>query len=68
MNKDLSFEYIEDFAGYIVDKVEDNEELFLSVIGKFEEIKNIIKEVFCITDVEFGYLNIENPVKIAPRR
>ena len=62
MNKDLNFEYIEDFAGYIVDRVEDNEELFLSIIGKFEEIKNIIKEIFCITEVEFGYLNIENPI------
>lgn len=51
--KDLNFEYIEDFADYIVEKVEDDEELFVSIVGKFEEIKNIIKEITTISDVDF---------------
>ena len=62
MNKDLNFEYIEDFADYIVGRVEDDEELFLSVVGKFEEIKNLIKEIFCIAEVDFEHLNIESPI------
>ena len=62
MNKDLYFEYIEDFADYIVERVELDEELFISVVGKFEEIKNIIKEMFCIAEVDFESLNIESPI------
>lgn len=62
MNKDLYFEYIEDFADYIVDKVELNEELFVSIVGKFKEIKNIIKEIFCIAEVDFESLNIESSI------
>lgn len=62
MNKDLYFECIEDFADYIVEKVELNEELFVSVVGKFEEIKYIIKEVFCVAEVDFESINIESPI------
>ena len=61
-SKDLNFEYIEDFADYIVERVELDEELFLSVVGKFEEIKNIIKEIFCIAEVDFESINIESPI------
>lgn len=61
-NKDLYFEYIEDFADYIVERVENDEELFLTVVGRFEEIKNIIKEIFCIAEVDFESLNIESPI------
>lgn len=62
MNKDLSFEYIEDFADYIVERVKFDEELFVSVVGKFEEIKNIIKEMFWISEVDFESINIESPI------
>ena len=62
MNKDLYFEYVEDFADYIVEKFESEEELFLTVVGKFEEIKNIIKEMFCVAEVDFESLNIESPI------
>lgn len=61
-SKDLYFEYIEDFADYIVDRVEDDEELFLTVVGKFDEIKNIIKEMFCIAEVDFESINIDSPI------
>ena len=62
LNKDLNFEYIEDFAEYIVSRVEEDEELFVSVVGKFEEIKNIIKEIMCIAEVDFENINIESPI------
>ena len=52
---------MEDFAGYIVNRIENNEELFLSVVGKFEEVKSLIKEIFCIAiEVDFEHLNIES--------
>lgn len=62
MNKDLYFECIEDFADYMVDRVELDEGLFLTVVGKFEEIKDIVKELFYVTEVDFEYFNIESPV------
>ena len=61
MNKDINFECMEEFADYVVEKVECDEDLFVSVLGKFEEIKNIIKELFCIAEVDFEMLNIESP-------
>lgn len=62
MNKDLSFEHIEDFADYIVGRTEEDEELFVSVIGKFTEIKNMIKEIIRITEVDFEHLSVESPI------
>lgn len=61
-SKDLYFEYIEDFADYIVERVEDDEELFLTVVGKFDEVKNIIKEMFCIAEIDFESINIDSPI------
>ena len=60
MNKDLNFEYIEDFADYIIGKIEEDEELFISVIGKFETIKLILKEVMMYEFVDFESIEIEN--------
>ena len=60
MNKDLYFEYIEDFADYIVEKVEADEELFLTVVGKFEEIKNIIKGMMLVADVDFESIELRS--------
>ena len=60
-SKDLYFEYIEDFADYIVEKVENDEDLFLTVIGKFEEIKEIIKEIMSVAEVDFENIKIESP-------
>ena len=61
-SKDLYFEYIEDFADYIVEKVELDEELFLTVVGKFEEAKEILKNVMQHEDVNFEALEIESPI------
>ena len=61
MNKDLYFEYTEDFADYITERFEDDDELFLSVVGKFEEIKDVIKELMVVANVEFDMLSIQSP-------
>lgn len=61
MDKDLIFEYVEDFTDYIVERVENDEDLFLTVVGKFEEIKNIIKEMIVISDVDFENIVLSCP-------
>ena len=61
MNKDLNFEYIEDFADCLVERVGSNEELFISVVGKFEEIKDIIKEIITISEVDFENVCLCSP-------
>ena len=61
MSKDLYFEHIEDFVDYIVCRAEDNEELFLSVVGRFEEVKDIIKEFIVSANAEFDMIDIQSP-------
>ena len=60
LNKDLNFEYIEDFADYIVERVETDEELFATVVCKFEEAKEIIKYFMLFGDVDFENIQIES--------
>lgn len=60
-NKDINFECIEEFADYIVNEVENDEDLFLTVVGKFEEIKNTIKEMIIIADVDFENIVLSCP-------
>ena len=60
-SKDITFEYIEEFVDYIVNEVENDEDLFLTVVGKFEEIKNIIKEMIVIADVDFENIVLSCP-------
>lgn len=62
MNKDINFKYIEDFVEYIVDRVEKDEDLFLTVVGKFEEIKTILKDVMLFEFINFESLQIEIPI------
>ena len=57
----ISFECIEDFAYYIIEKLEDDEDSFLTIIGKFEEVKNITKEMIAVTDVNFENLILQSP-------
>ena len=62
MDKDLYFEYIEDFANYIIGRVEDDEELFVEVVGKFDTIKTLLKEVMLYEFVNFENIEIESAV------
>jgi hypothetical protein len=60
LDKDLYFEYIEDFANYIIGRVEDDEELFVTVVGKFGTIKPLLKEVMAYEFVDFESIEIES--------
>lgn len=62
MNKDLYFEYIEEFVDYIIDEVENDEDNFVTVVAKFDEAKEILKEIMTYEDVNFEYLEIESPI------
>lgn len=60
-SKDLNFEYIEEFVGYLVEKVEDNDELFATVVCKFNEAKEIIKYIMMFEDIDFENICLESP-------
>ena len=62
MNKDLSFEYIEDLVDYIVEEVENDEDAFVTVIAKFDEAKEVLKSIMTYGDVNFESLQIESPI------
>lgn len=60
MGKDLKFECEEELAVHIIERVEYNEDLFVSIVGKFEEIKNMLKVMFYVAEVDFENLKIES--------
>ena len=62
MNKDIDFEYIEEFVDYVVNEVENDEDKFVTVIAKFDEAKEILKELMTYDDVNFESLQIESPI------
>ena len=59
-NKDINFEYIEEFVDYVVEKVENDEDAFVTVIAKFDEAKEILKNIMQYDDVNFEALEIES--------
>ena len=61
LKSDIKFDYIEDFADYVVDRVESDEEVFLTIVGKFNEIKYIIKEIMTVSDVDFENIDLCSP-------
>ena len=60
MNKDLYFECAEEFADYIVEKIEQDEELFVTVVGKFETIKPLLIGLMACEYVDFEDIEIES--------
>lgn len=61
MSNDINFEYVEDFVDYIVDEIENDEGVFITIIAKFDEAKEIIKSIM-LYDVDFESLQIESPM------
>ena len=61
-SKDINFEYIEELVDYVVDEVENDEENFVTVIAKFDEAKEILKNAMTYDDVNFESLQIESPI------
>lgn len=62
MNKDINFEYIEEFVDYVINEVENDEDAFVTVIAKFDEAKEILKNLMLYEDVDFDFLEIEDPI------
>lgn len=62
MNKDINFEYIEEFVDYVIEEVENDEDAFVTVIAKFNEAKEILKNIIAYEDVNFESLQIESPI------
>lgn len=62
MNKDINFEYIEDFVDYAINEVENDDDAFVTVIAKFDEAKKILKDIMQYDDVNFEALEIESPI------
>ena len=61
-SKDLNFEYIEEFVDYVIDEAENDEDNFVTVIAKFDEAKEILKNAMTYDDVNFESLQIESPI------
>ena len=61
-SKDINFEYIEEFVDYVIDEVENDEDNFVTVIAKFDEAKEILKNAMTYDDVNFESLQIESPI------
>ena len=60
-SKDLNFEYIEEFVDYLVEKIEDDDELFATVVCKFDEAREIIKYLMMFDDIDFENICLESP-------
>ena len=61
-SKDINFEYTEEFVDYIINEVENDEDNFVTVIAKFDETKEILKNAMTYDDVNFESLQIESPI------
>ena len=60
-SKDINFEYIKEFVHYLVKKVKDSDELFATVVCKFNEAKEIIKYLMMFEDIDFENIYLESP-------
>jgi len=60
LNKDLYFECVEEFADYIIGRIEDDEELFVAIVGKFNTIKPLLKEIMSYEFVDFESIEIDS--------
>lgn len=59
---DITFENIGGFVEYITQRVFNDEGLYITVVSRFKEMKDIITEMIRFDDVEFDYLRLESPI------
>ena len=62
MNKDLYLENVEELVDCVVGTVEYDEDAFVTVVAKFDDAKEILKNVMLYEDVNFDFLEIESPI------
>ena len=57
----IHFDYIEELCEEILDRLNEDDEAFISVIGKYDDIRNFIKEFMTYDEVKFESLVINGP-------
>lgn len=57
----IHFDYIEELCEEILDRLNEDDEAFTSVIGKYDDIRTFIKEFMTYDDVKFESLVINGP-------
>lgn len=59
----LNFEYIDDFVDELLDRIYADEDLCVSVVARFSDMKEIIKTVMQVADnVNFEKIDITDPI------
>lgn len=57
----IHFDYIEELCEEILDRLETDEDTWVSVVGKYDDICSFIKDFLTYDDVNFECLDICNP-------
>lgn len=57
----IHFDYIDELCDEILDRLNNEEETEISVVGTYENIRRFIKEFMIHGEVEFNSLDIDNP-------
>ena len=57
----IHFDYIEELCDEVLNRMETDEDTWISVVGKYDDIRAFIKEFLTYGDVNFECLNICNP-------
>lgn len=57
----IHFDYIEELCDEILDRLDEDDEAFISVIGKYDDIRTFIKEFMTYDEVKFESLVINGP-------
>lgn len=62
-NNDIIFENIEELADYLICEVENYDDKLITVVAKFDEAKEILKNVIILSDdVNFELVELESPI------
>ena len=57
----IHFDYIEELCDEVLNRLETDEDTWVSVVGKYDDIRAFIKDFLTYDDVNFECLNICNP-------
>lgn len=57
----IHFDYIEELCEEVLSKLYDDEDIQISVIGKYEEIKAFLKEFMKYDDINFDCIELHSP-------
>lgn len=57
----IHFDYIEELCDEIICKLGTDEDIYVSVIGKYEEIKTFLKEFMKYEDIDFDCIELHDP-------